>query len=143
MIAKPIRIIGWVLSLTVIAALTATMVVVGSPLQARKRHADEQRSDDLSNIVRMVRAYYTSHNKLPTTLKECESYGYPRSLTDAETGTPYEYRPVAKDRFEICAVFETDTLKQPQRGYYGDWSEEVYHHSKGRVCFTLPAKGPA
>ncbi|MFI5386332.1 MAG: hypothetical protein ACHQ50_09450 [Fimbriimonadales bacterium] len=140
MIAKPLRLAGWALTAVVVATVVATFFVVGSPLDARKQRADDRRANDLSEAVNMVREYYSNKKKLPDRLADCSSYSYRGAdLNDPQTGRPYEYRPLTKDRFEVCAIFETDTTKKPSSTYYG-YTFGFDRHPKGRACFTLPAK---
>ncbi|HTQ09876.1 MAG TPA: hypothetical protein VMI31_07380 [Fimbriimonadaceae bacterium] len=141
MIAKPIRMLGWVLSLAVIATLVTAVLVVGSPAEARKRHADDERASDLSTLASSVRSYYTGHKKLPAKLEDCASYTYEGALTDAETGAPYGYRVLDRDRFQLSAVFETDTSKEVGRTSYYGYTDNIGVHGKGLVWFTLSAKG--
>lgn len=142
MIAKPLRMAGWALTVVVLATLAGTLVLTGSPMEARRRRADQQRVSDLQQIVSMVRSYYGDKKKLPEKLADCNWYTEPRQiLSDPGTGKAYEYRPVAKDRFEVFAEFETDTTKKPAGyAYYGGYDLGIDRHAKGRVCFAFPAK---
>jgi len=142
-IPKPLRAIGWLLSLIVVVAVIAAFLVVGSPMEARKQSADAQRVSDLASIVQMVREYRIQNHKLPERLTDCVSYPTQEGvLNDPQTGKPYEYRALPGDKFELCATFETDTTKKPVEPNYGyGASQEVSNrHPIGRVCQTYPAK---
>lgn len=148
MIPRPLRVIGWVLSLVVIGIVVGTMVMVGSPMEARRQSADAQRASDLSSIAQMVRSYRVDHHKLPEKLTDCISYPNQNGfLSDPVTDKPYEYRVLPGEWFELCAVFETDTTKKPVVPYYSSGfageQERADRHPIGRICITYPGKSPA
>jgi type II secretory pathway pseudopilin PulG len=137
---------GWGVSLCVAAVVLATLIaVVGSPLQARKKKADEQRETDLSGIVQTVREYNHEHGKLPTSLSQLTDWRWlPGSPKDPVTGADYPYQTDGPKRFKLGAVFETDTTKdQTQRNWRANDSEAasvVTRHKQGQVWFTFNSK---
>ncbi len=138
---------GWLLVLCVTAAIiTAFVTIVGSPAEARRKNADEQRSGALVSIAQRVHEYYAAHHQLPANLGALSLR--PEDKKDPVSNAPYEYRQASKNTFQLCAVFETDTTKSNPTSYspysyYGDAeSDSLGRHARGRVCFTLPAKHP-
>jgi hypothetical protein len=50
---------------------------------------------------------------------------------------------VDKERYELCAVFETSSAEQEsQRGVPKAFSEQVWDHEIGRTCFPLEVRKP-
>lgn len=131
-------IIGGVL---VLIATAWSFALMGSPARSRDLRMDEQRlghlraiAAEIQNIV-LESAYYAPDNKpvlrreLPKTLEEAqESALYQKlSITDPETGVPYEYRVLGRSTFELCAQFT----------YPRDLDHDIsWNHDAGRDCFT-------
>ncbi len=133
------RLLGWVATLAVVATIVAALWVVGSPIEARKKSADETRIQNLSEIENAVRGYRLSKHKLPATLRDVKENSYlsDSSLKDPASGEDYEYRPLG-DSFQLCATFETEG--KGSSGSYYDYNKEFSKHPVGHYCFTLPAK---
>ena len=66
---------------------------------------------------------------------------YVESVHDPETGRRYEYRVLEAPRYELCAVFATDTDDSPQRDR--SFRERAWDHGRGRTCFQLEARAPS
>jgi hypothetical protein len=133
------RLFWWIAAAAVVVAVVAGFFVVGSPWETRKKAADQQRVNDLDMIARQVRDHYVREKSLPQDMSEIYADWYiERELKDPVTDKPYEYRPIGKDQFELCAVFETEAKEGDQdRYYYGEHAFRT--HARGRVCFTLSA----
>ena len=54
------------------------------------------------------------------------------ALDDPVSGAPYGYRVLGPDRFELCALFNLPTEREPTRPYAGAPS---WWHGAGRHCF--------
>lgn len=131
---------------TGLAASTAFVLVTlglafarfGSPALQRLALSDQRRSEDLEAIARMIHARWVSTRGqdpvLPASLQDWpESAGF--RLKDPITGVPYAYRPIAGLRYELCAVFDTDTLNLPESE-----RRRVFRiHPKGAHCFAVDA----
>ena len=144
---RTVRVIGWFAALVVLVVIFIGFLLVGSPLEARKRTADGERISDLQELAQRIRTYYSSHAKLPAGLRDLS---LPSSLRTDPSGMPYEYRVMDKSKFELCTTFETDASKEQdgqdrQGWYYGNYSgttPEFDLHRAGHFCASLPAKAP-
>lgn len=117
-------------------------IVVGSPQQQRAYRFDEQRLSELQSIQYEMINYWQKKGELPTSLTMLNNdiSGY-RVPVDPQTGTAYEYTVTGKLNFALCASFN-----QPSRSVTtsaaitkplpaGDYYNENWQHSAGRVCF--------
>ena len=122
----------------VLLTLGLSFAKFGSPASQRLALSDQRRSRDLESIAKMIRSRWVAtrgqDQALPASLTDWpESAGL--RLKDPATGVPYRYRPVAGARYELCAVFETDTTLLPE-GMRGG----VFRiHPKGEHCFAVDA----
>ena len=138
------RAMGWAATLLVGTAVVLAFWIVGSPVFARKQKTDSQRTQDLASVAGSVRSYYREHKVLPTGLsavRPSESVSS-EQLADPLTRQPYEYKILAADRFALCAIFETNTMKLDERSMDYYQAREFYRHPAGHYCFTLPAIDP-
>lgn len=132
---------------SVIASLVSGFFIGGSPAAERERKLDEQRISALQQISSTLEAYYHEKTALPASLDELtkNSNYYLPSLLDPKTGAPYEYRPTGANSYDLCAVFETESLpydqNQPQysRPYpYGGVMS--WDHGIGLKCYQVTVK---
>ncbi len=139
-----LAVLGWVACLAVLAAIVGGLLMVGSPAQARREKADDERVADLEALTHGVRQYYTDNKVLPA--RQDQAYSRAPALLedmkDPETGELYRYRVLDKTHFELCADFETDQSKEPRRDYYRYYEDTLpfWKHKAGRQCFELGAK---
>jgi hypothetical protein len=123
---------GWLVTIVVVAVLVAALLIVGSPMEARREAADRERASDLNSLSWRLESYFTRNKSLPSDLKKLESQEYyVDPFHDPVTGRPYEYRTLDAKTYEVCANFETDTTGKGRRGMDGEFGV----HAKGRVCF--------
>lgn len=125
----------------VVGCIVYSLVLVGSPGGQRDTRLDEQRVRHLTNIAQNIDLFWEQNEALPTGLAEMTAPKYfINRADDPETGKPYEYRALEAPRYELCAVFSTDTRDRP----HGDrgFSERRWEHEEGRNCFDLEAQAP-
>jgi len=138
------KVLGWLSALLVTGAIVVGFLVVGSPVEARKRKADGERIDGLSAIAQAVRQQ-AAQGKDPHQLAEISGLSKDQ-VKDPVTGKPYDYSRIDHLHFELCASFETDTSKDSSKsesdssGYYGSQEAIFKTHTKGRNCFKLNVK---
>ena len=127
--------------LAVASAVGYGIYVVGSPAGQRLLKFDGQRVSDLQSISYALDTYWDQNGELPEALEDLrESRFYNvRSIHDPATNQPYEYRVVAGNLFQLCAVFATDSSRKEQR-VPRPFSAKVWDHGTGRVCFDLEAQ---
>lgn len=129
---------------TVAIVIITGLVMLGSPREERMRRFDEQRVDHLSRLAGAMRTSWSRHHTLPDSLS-----GLPRdelasnvTLTDPETGEPYEYRTTGQSTFELCATFRLESDYQgpsSQARLGGQFSGTFWSHGAGRHCYAIDA----
>lgn len=145
--AKSARYFAWLVSAIVLIAVVGAFFIVGSPREERLRIIDQQKVNDLQNIQGAIMNYWQRKEKLPEKLADLNDpisgFNVP---VDSQTGNNYEYnvKDAVSLTFELCAVFNRQTLPSLKRaGVFIPTEEAVYHprysqnwdHQAGRVCF--------
>ena len=125
-------------SFVVVLGISAGMLVIGSPGEARKKRLDELRVQDLRAISSAMENFRRTHDTLPETLDQLlqPNGPYGLRLSDPESMAAYEYRAKGSEMYELCAQFQT-TL---------DASEDnnaFWRHGPGRTCFQIEMRSPA
>lgn len=132
------RLFTWIASGAVVLALIGSFALLDPPSQERVRRLDARRVEDLRALAGAVDLHWSRSGALPATLGNLtQEPGYPPLPTDPETGSPYEYRLLGGDTYELCASFARGTDAEPPETRGGFWS-----HGTGRQCFQLEAKKP-
>lgn len=124
--------------LFVLLALVFAFSVMGSPGKQRALQFDQRRVSDIQQISHAVNSYWERKGKLPLSFEELKTqpYLYIQSVKDPRTQEPYEYLVLGDKKYELCAVFETDSGEYRQRAKVPTpFSEEVWNHGIGRTCF--------
>ena len=118
----------------VIAGVGGGLWILGSPGQERLDRLDDRRIADLQEIERAVNLRWTRLQRLPASLDELSREpGVRMTIRDPITMEPYGYQPLAENRFELCAVFESAGPRESSTAAF--WS-----HGPGRQCFQVPAR---
>jgi hypothetical protein len=119
----------------VLAVIVVAFLLIDSPATERARRLDDRRVADLRDLGRSVDLYWTRHGRLPASFEELSREpGLTADVHDPATRTPYDYRPLDGDTYELCASFERPG--DEERGTTpGFWS-----HGAGRQCFRLDAR---
>jgi hypothetical protein len=132
-------------SVVIVAAIVASMFVIGSPAKQRDARLDQNRVSDLQSIQSSLVDYWRDKETLPETLAALEDdiIGY-RNPADPESGEAYEYSMTGELSFQLCATFATEsngsdkdvytTPMMYEFGYTGG-DFDVWSHAQGRVCF--------
>ncbi|MFP7722382.1 hypothetical protein [Lysobacter sp. A3-1-A15] len=128
------RMLAIVASVVVAAAVIAGIASIGLPGEQRQVRLDERRIEDLQRIVEAVELHHREHGRLPTDLAAASARpGWDLALIDPVSGEAYDYRPLQGKRFELCAVFASDSGERDGRG--GNAPLE-WRHGAGRHCFN-------
>lgn len=123
-------------AIVVVAAIAASLVVMGPPSAQRDRRLDEVRVQDLAGLERRIDAYAQSHDGLPSDLAALTQGNAPLKATDPKTGEAYGYERVDDRRYRLCATFSASSAEG--NGYDLSWP-----HGAGRACFERRARiGP-
>ncbi len=129
---------------SVIGVLLAGLWLGGSPAQERARRIDAARDKSLQSISNAIDQYYNTNARLPddldTLVRARETY-WVDSITDPESGEPYEYRIRTDTTYELCATFTTDsTVSDPRlTDPYAPPDNRFWEHGPERTCFTITA----
>ena len=130
-----------VVSVVVVGCIAYSLFLMGSPGQQRDIRLDQERVWHLSNIAANVDVYWELNGELPTELALMSGSRYHiNRIHDPETSAPYEYRAVEGAQYELCATFSTDSAETSQRDQR--FSDRMWEHGVGRICFQLGAQGP-
>ena len=115
-----------------IVAIIGAVRVMGTPGQQRAHRLDDRRVSDLNRLVESIQGFHERHDRFPKDIGALDAeVGVRMPRVDPETGVAYAYRVLAERRFELCAVFLTDTADEPDAGT---------PHGAGRHCFTHKVK---
>ena len=126
-------------TLLVIVAVGYSMYLIGTPGEQRDRRLDDDRVWHLQNIARNIDTFLVLNGEMPSDLSELAGPRYHvESIADPDTGAAYEYRVTAERDYELCALFATDSADR--RGDARPFSESVWEHGEGRMCFELTAE---
>ena len=112
------------------AAVVAGLWLIGSPAEQRLRRQDEQRVNELTQIVNAARVRWNAGRQLPDTAAGLvDGQFLTRMPTDPTTREPYEYRVTGPLQFEVCATF--DRPSRPEQ------TGDFWYHDAGRRCFQF------
>ena len=138
----PLKVFMALAILAVVSSVSYGIYLVGTPAEQRTLKFDQRRVGDLTDISFAVASYWEDTDRLPETLADLQGrQTFIRSAEDPETGEPYEYRVLSEKVYELCAVFNADSASQ-KREFPPAFSDRVWEHSAGRVCFGLEAESP-
>ncbi len=128
-------------SLVVLGAIVAGVVLLDPPGVQRQRKLDQRRAGDLNTISLAIDEYWRRHaNTLPHDLAVLSvEPGLRVDLSDPESKLPYGYEVQDARAYRLCAVFAGDSGQQPRsfNGGPGAWA-----HGQGRHCFSLKPPKP-
>ncbi len=126
------------------AAVLYGLYLSGSPYRQRLRLIDTRRVDELEQIANVIDRFWHEHERLPRELEELRRTrgASVNSVADPQTGAPYEYRITGEHRYELCALFDTDSSEE--RPAAPRWTprgrpEGFWTHPPGRACFEVEA----
>jgi len=126
--------------LVILVAIAGGLKITGGPGHQRAIKMDDRREEDLRSIEQGIAEHYTPKKGLPDTLKQLDLRRYNLSvhLNDPETHQGYAYQKLGKDRYKLCAKFNTSTQEEqarnPDPDGYGD-NRDFAQHAKGKTCF--------
>jgi hypothetical protein len=119
-------------ALVVAAAVTAGLVLIGPPSEARLEQLDARRVEHLQRLSRLIDLHWVKNGRLPASLDELAPELRGADTRDPVTGQPYDYRTMGDKRYELCAVF--DRRSNPAT------REEFWAHGAGRTCYPLDVR---
>lgn len=123
-----------------IVILVASIAVIGLQVPAIQTVRDEKydatTTSDLIDLRTAVTEYVTKNDELPATLSAVSS------STDIERDvSTYKYTKKSSSKYELCAAFRTNTVKNDPEESRSDASLFSYTdfktHPKGDHCFEL------
>jgi len=119
----------------VVLAVGYGIFLSGSPQKQRAFQFDQRRISDLQNISSALNTYWQNNEKLPETFDDLKNqYSYIRSVVDPVTQEPYEYNIRSEIEYELCAVFELDSLDSGTRVARKPF-QDPWTHGAGKTCF--------
>lgn len=133
--------IGQGVVLAVVALVIAGFFIMGSPAEQRKLRYDNERINALQSIQYMITDYYRNKQMLPESLDVLEDPLMGNHVpVDPETGESYTYNKTEALRFELCATFAKESLKDASAKaqastYVQPELDTNWQHDAGEVCF--------
>jgi hypothetical protein len=131
------RVGRWLASVAAVVmalAIVAAIAVTGTPSERRQVKLDDRRTHDLQQLSDAIDEHYGERGVLPASLAElARKPGNTLSIADPDTGAPFAYVPTGGRRYQLCAVFATDT------GVTEAESATRWQHGAGQHCFELEA----
>ena len=129
------KVFGMAATLAVLASFFVGLGLAGTPGKQRHIEADRKRVEDLRNLAYAIKRWHNENQAAaPSALPDLKP-PVP-SLTDPETGAPYEYHPKTGTSYELCATFASEERPYATRNGY---SSNFWAHRSGRNCFALDA----
>jgi hypothetical protein len=122
-------------TIVVVAVAIAGFLALGSPGDERARQLDRRRIEDLRSIANGVENYYdrVKGERLPDSLAMPGMSSYLDGETrDPVTGTPYGYRVLGSNSFELCATFQ-----MAESGGNPGAMDYLWDHPAGPACFEF------
>ncbi|KKU58245.1 MAG: hypothetical protein UX81_C0024G0005 [Parcubacteria group bacterium GW2011_GWA2_47_12] len=143
--SAPYKIFAYAVSVLVALAVIGGFFVAGSPQEARLRHFDDIRAQNLQEIQSQVVYYWQQKGVLPqntAALKNNDINIFIAPL-DPETGAPYAYTVTGVLSFSLCANFALPSLPDqttryapmPVKPYGIDGIAQNWEHPAGNICF--------
>lgn len=131
----PRRLFQGVMIAVVTAAVVYGFVLAGSPQSQRLVRFDDQKISNLEQIQSQVINYWQLKGVLPPTLDSLKDpiSGFMLPV-DPQTGEAYEYHVTGKQAFQLCAMFNRDTI-DPKSAVPAIYPYYNWQHGPGRVCF--------
>ena len=142
-----IKIYFYVTLVLIIAVFVASLFIVESPRETRKRKLDNNIITNFESIHSAINDYYNNKDILPENLEiilEDSNYINERVLKNPESGKMFEYRIVDKKTFELCAEFKRSNKNDEDMDY--DYFKQNWPHEAGWQCIKqkveIYEKGP-
>jgi hypothetical protein len=127
-----------------VACVVLAVLVLGfsqsdTPQEVRERKADDQQTMDLQDMQWRIEDHYRVTNALPADIQML--YVGITAPTAPEGRSPYTYKILDADTYELCATFaftstrdgistETRAMIDPVKNPYNNWD-----HTAGETCF--------
>lgn len=127
----------WTTSILSIILVISSFWFIGSPKKARLQRFDNERISDLNTLVYAIENYHSTNEILPVKLDDMPSTDIRiDNSVDPITGKRYLYEVIEKDKYKLCAIFDTDTKDENiPRDYTTNWWDINWAHTKGLYCF--------
>ncbi len=129
----------------VVASISYSFMIIGSPMTQRALRLDDRRVNDLQNIQYQVINYWQQKEELPTKLAQLANpiSGYSLPVEpEFEKGYTYEYAVKNKLTFELCATFSLP-IQKGWREYSSGGVMPMIAYDKGvsNVAYPYPGGG--
>lgn len=119
-----------------LACLTAALVLLGNPLEARLRRLDEQRVADLRRIQSIVEQFHRRTGRLPETLEalRVDPETFVAALADPVTHEGYGYERSGERTYRLSATFDRPSADDAEPEWMRDG---FFRHDAGRKTFEI------
>jgi len=145
-------IIPWLTAAVIIGAIGIGLYFIGGPSHARATKNDRARITNLADTAKVIACYVDVEGKLPADMAAVKEVLQTGDLQvskfcnrlkfkdDPVTYKPFEFVPLGKKTFELCAVFELPSEKEASYNSYR-YSSSVFvnlsveRKEAGRFCY--------
>ena len=146
---KGINIFVGAVILVVLVTVVGGLSMVGTPQNTRLQGLDDQRINQLQQLMYAVNTYSDKTGSLPDSLATLVAQpdgAYLSNVTDPESHQPYVYRLTSKSTYAVCATFDLPTPEGDTNGMYSgsmngytdkSYLPSFWQHSAGLKCFDL------
>ena len=145
---KGINIFVGAVILVVLVTVIEGLIMVGTPQNTRLQALDDQRINQLQQLMYAVNTYSDKTGSLPNSLATLVAQpdgAYLSNVTDPETHKPYTYQLTSTSTYAVCATFDLPTPSGDTNGMYSGssgYTDKTYlpsfwQHGIGLKCFDL------
>jgi len=128
-----VSLVGFILVIVIaLASIIGGFFIIDPPTVARAVKFDQQRVTDLYNLDSMINDYYRQNEELPQDLLAPKFSRF----KDPETQTPYDYKVLGEEEFELCASFSL-AIDSEDESYYDGGNKDWSYHQAGYQCFSV------
>lgn len=130
--------------LLIVVSFFASLFVVESPMETRKRKMDERVVNVFSNLDSAVNRFFSEKQKLPESLDDLTkeySYLQERDLQDPIENKKIEYKIIGDDKYALCALFRTSNKDNENTDpflYKGIWIHDAGYQCIEQKVTILP-----
>lgn len=150
---------GWLVAASLVVAIIAGLIMVGSPMKARDEKIDAKRLSNMQSTARVISCYAESaEGGLPNSIETIKTavadgvhYNDPKNRrcqnlkwkTDPLTDMDFQYDRLGENSFQLCGIFERKEARRtkPADTIYNTNSRTVLNTtalrtSAGKHCYT-------
>lgn len=127
------------ISFIVVVAMAYGFYLTGGPGMERKRQLDQRKLVFISEMATEVTTAFIQSKSLPESLDQLQVTENTPLLAGKVTLDDVTYSPLDNDRFELCAIFETEKVGSTRQVFTDTFEVQQAAHGVGKKCFVFDA----